>query len=192
MPNVWFTADHHWGHSNIIGYCNRPFRDLPHMESTIMRRHNERVAIGDTVFHVGDFFFRESTVRPLIPYTTFIERLNGHIILIQGNHDSNNGVKTVIQQCVIDHGGIKMLLIHQYEHAIVSSTVEDIDIVLCGHVHEKWLHKNILVYMGGTDYKIVPAINVGVDQWNFYPTNLRELQKLLSKINRTNKQIYLT
>lgn len=192
MSKVWFTADHHWGHSNIIEYCNRPFRDLPHMESTIMRRHNERVSLGDTVFHVGDFFFRESITRPLIPYTTFIERLNGHIILIQGNHDSNNGVKTVIQQCVIDHGGIKMLLIHQYEHAIVSSTVEDVDIVLCGHVHEKWLHKNILIYMGGTDYKIVPAINVGVDQWNFYPTNLRELQKLLSKINRTNKQIYLT
>ena len=22
---LWFTADHHFGHANIIRYCNRPF-----------------------------------------------------------------------------------------------------------------------------------------------------------------------
>jgi hypothetical protein len=24
MPDMWFTADFHFGHNNIIRYCNRP------------------------------------------------------------------------------------------------------------------------------------------------------------------------
>ena len=26
MTNVYFTADHHFGHAGIVGLCKRPFR----------------------------------------------------------------------------------------------------------------------------------------------------------------------
>jgi calcineurin-like phosphoesterase family protein len=36
------------------------------------------------------------------------------------------------------------------------------DIILCGHVHEKWLRKD-------------NKINVGVDQWDFKPITLEQI-----------------
>jgi len=33
----WFTSDYHLGHANIIKYCNRPFKGIDQMNSTIIR-----------------------------------------------------------------------------------------------------------------------------------------------------------
>ena len=41
MPNIWFTADFHFGHSNIIRYCNRPFQSVEEMDQTILDRLND-------------------------------------------------------------------------------------------------------------------------------------------------------
>jgi len=43
MPNIWFTADFHFGHNNIIPYCNRPFRSVEEMDLTILERLNASV-----------------------------------------------------------------------------------------------------------------------------------------------------
>jgi calcineurin-like phosphoesterase family protein len=43
MPDTWFTADFHFVHSNIIRYCNRPFRDVAEMDQTILERLNSSV-----------------------------------------------------------------------------------------------------------------------------------------------------
>ena len=32
MSDIWFTADFHLGHRNIIRYCGRPFRDVVEMD----------------------------------------------------------------------------------------------------------------------------------------------------------------
>jgi calcineurin-like phosphoesterase family protein len=42
MPNIWFTADFHLGHKNIIRYCNRPFDTAEEMNRTIIERLNNR------------------------------------------------------------------------------------------------------------------------------------------------------
>jgi calcineurin-like phosphoesterase family protein len=41
MPNIWFTADFHFGHGNIIRYCNRPFQSVEEMDRTILDRLND-------------------------------------------------------------------------------------------------------------------------------------------------------
>ena len=53
--NFLFTANEHYGHANIIRYCNRPFTSVDEMDTEIIQRHNEIVKPKDVVIHAGDF-----------------------------------------------------------------------------------------------------------------------------------------
>jgi calcineurin-like phosphoesterase family protein len=55
MSNIWFTADFHFGHNNIIRYCNRPFRSVEEMDQTILDRLNASVKANDILYFLGDF-----------------------------------------------------------------------------------------------------------------------------------------
>ena len=52
---IFFTADHHFGHDNIRGFCDRPFRNVGEMDAELVRRCNETTDDRDTVYHLGDF-----------------------------------------------------------------------------------------------------------------------------------------
>ena len=55
MLNIWFTADFHLGHKNIIRYCNRPFQTVEEMNQEILERLNSRVKANDILYFLGDF-----------------------------------------------------------------------------------------------------------------------------------------
>lgn len=57
MSTVFFTADPHFGHTNIIRYENRPFASAEEMDQELIRRWNETVSPEDTVYLLGDFSF---------------------------------------------------------------------------------------------------------------------------------------
>ena len=40
MSTVFFTADPHFGHTNIIRYENRPFASAEEMDQELIRRWN--------------------------------------------------------------------------------------------------------------------------------------------------------
>lgn len=80
--NIFFTSDTHFGHANIIRYCNRPFKDVTEMNETIISNWNNKVKANDIVYHLGDFCFGSSH-----DAVNIINRLNGSIHLIKGNHE---------------------------------------------------------------------------------------------------------
>lgn len=82
---IWFTADSHIGHRNIIKYCKRPFSDVEEMNKTLISNWNKVVGINDYVFHLGDF-----SVGGAAEWTSLLDSLNGRIFLVLGNHDMNN------------------------------------------------------------------------------------------------------
>lgn len=83
--NIFFTSDTHFSHENIIRFCNRPFKNVDHMNEELIRRWNEKVGPDDIVYHLGDFAWGGSDV-----WNKILQRLNGHIHLIMGNHDEKN------------------------------------------------------------------------------------------------------
>lgn len=83
---IYLIGDTHFGHTNIIKYCNRPFINSYEMDEQIIKNWNNTVTKDDTIYHLGDFCFKYDKLKT----TELIARLNGHKILIKGNHDKKN------------------------------------------------------------------------------------------------------
>lgn len=170
--NYWFTADLHLGHENIIKYENRPFKSLWQMNETLIKNWNSRVAEDDTVFHVGDFCFKNSSKvvgrgeGDIKASSEYEKLLNGKIIFIRGNHDNNNSTRTPIERIVLEGwGGKRILLIHNPNDI---TAWDKFDFVFCGHIHKLWKEKII---------HNMRVINVGVDVRKFMPMSFDELIK---------------
>lgn len=76
-------ADTHFGHENVIRYCNRPFRSADEMDKALIKNWNAVVTNQDTVIHLGDFCLCSKDRCKEI-----LRLLNGKKILIKGNHDN--------------------------------------------------------------------------------------------------------
>lgn len=183
--DTFFSADHHFNHKNIIDFCGRPFRSLEGMNDQLIRKWNSRVKEDDVVYYLGDFCFGN---RKSFKY--FEGQLNGKIIFVKGNHDKNNGVKTILGHMVLYFSNILIWATHvpvigsesKYYTAIHEIKVPDnIDLILCGHVHEKWKHR-WLHRMVKPSIIDIPIINIGVDVWGFAPVKMDEVIRYYDKI----------
>jgi calcineurin-like phosphoesterase family protein len=81
---IFFTADMHIGHANVIKFDERPFRDLNHMHETLIIRYNATVPSDGICYFLGDIGVTQNSV-----VKNIITRLNGTKVLILGNHDKN-------------------------------------------------------------------------------------------------------
>ena len=82
---IWFTSDTHFGHTNIIRHCGRPFKNHEEHDAELIKRWNDQVGERDTVWHLGDFGSFKRHEEWVIPDT--LGQLNGRIKIIFGNHD---------------------------------------------------------------------------------------------------------
>ena len=82
QSKVYVISDTHFGHANIIKYCDRPFNDADQMDSMLIKNWNEIITPDDIVWHLGDFALKnkEKTIN-------YFRRLNGRKMLVLGNHD---------------------------------------------------------------------------------------------------------
>lgn len=52
---IFFTADLHLYHTNIIKHCNRPFETIEEMNNVLVDNWNKVVGPKDTIYILGDF-----------------------------------------------------------------------------------------------------------------------------------------
>ena len=86
--DAFFTADHHFGHENILAYQpNRGERwgTIEEHDEALIEAWNAKVPPGATVYHLGDVAFRTWCAAGKLVELT--RRLNGRITLLRGNHD---------------------------------------------------------------------------------------------------------
>lgn len=166
MGKIFLSSDLHLNHGNMITYAKRPFEDVNHMNDEIIKRFNKKIQNDDTLIIVGDFCFcntRGGKIGEggLENSKYWLNKINGNKILIRGNHDPNNKLKTRILSMTFDIAGMNAFIVHNPK-----DYNKNYKINICGHVHEEWKIKFI---------EDVLLINVGVDVWDFYPVDLNYL-----------------
>ena len=150
---IWFTADQHFDHKNIIRLCGRPFNSVEEMNDTLVQNWNNVVANDDTIYVLGDFAWKNPS-----PY---IEELNGNTAFIIGGHDKKlTGEKLLEVQIDQQWFVLCHYPLYSWNKEYYGS------IHLHGHNHNSPI-----------EYKR-NRINVGVDMWDFYPVSLNDILKL--------------
>lgn len=163
----FFTADEHYGHAKIIGYCNRPFATVEEMNSEIIKRHNEVVKADDMVFHIGDFTLGRDSL-------AYRRRLNGHHVFIKGSHDY---WMEDISATFDDEGMF---------HEMFSGDFNKNYIVMCHYAMRVWPKSHYGSWqLYGHSHGKLPGIgkqmDVGVDTHDFYPYSLEEIEKIMAE-----------
>ena len=94
----FYISDLHFNHKNVLHFDSRPFADTATMEEVMINNWNQKVAAEDTVYVLGDAFWRneENSIK-------IMQRLNGHKHLIKGNHDRVRGTLRACWESVTDY-----------------------------------------------------------------------------------------
>lgn len=172
--NIWLTADTHLGHDKIRKHCKRPFKSAKEMDDVLMDNWNSRINKDNLVIHLGDMSFKSDQ---------YVNRLNGNILLIKGNHDNKKYdnlfygaakflyVKLGPYICflrhrpvILDRAQSNKVWLEQEQKVLDTS-----HFVIHGHVHGGF------VYSGKN-------LNVGVDAWDFKPVHISQLMNLMRNI----------
>jgi calcineurin-like phosphoesterase family protein len=170
MSKVYFTSDTHFGHANIIRYSNRPFASADEMDRELIRRWNEVVKPGDTVYHLGDFAVGGGPAEP------YLDQLNGDIVLIVGNHENR------ALRCPRRFKLVTGLLEIDVKIVEDGKTIKQA-ITLCHYAMKVWNKSHhgawqLYGHSHGTlpDPQDARQFDVGVDCWDFRPISVEQVQ----------------
>jgi len=91
QKNVFFTADFHLFHHNVIRFDNRPFDNVDQMHKAIEENWNSIVSPDDIVIYLGDLSFARREDKAYVE--KMMSTLNGEIHYVMGNHDKWDDIK---------------------------------------------------------------------------------------------------
>jgi len=163
---IWFTTDPHYGHWNIVKYCNRPFSSIEEMNKTLIDKWNSVIKPEDLVYVVGDITMSYSKKK----MKEIFDQLNGEKILIKGNHDKKATIPIdsfveIHDRLHITGENYDFILVHDPAEAAANHETDQK--YICGHLHsypEDRMYRN--------------WFDAGVDGNNFTPISLEEIIKL--------------
>jgi len=165
---IYFTADTHFCHSNIIGSCGRPFDNADEMNRALIDNWNSLVTERDEIYILGDFLYKGKGKDA----NNILSKLKGRKYLIVGNHEKYladpefkpEAFEWINYYYTFKHEGIKIVLFHYPMLSWDGSCHGSVH--LYGHVHKGEEKLNLLGPR---------AVNVGVDVNNFYPVSVKAI-----------------
>lgn len=177
---LFFTSDPHYGHVNILKYCHRPFSSIEEHDEELIRLWNETVPEDGIVFILGDIgFCSESYLKSIL------NRLNGKIYWIIGNHDWRritpgiiNRFECITQQMVITVDN-KIVYLNHFPFLCYPDSDRHPVYQFFGHVHSGPLSGSSdisrLVHLNKRQY------DVGVDNNEFKPISFQDIMKKIGE-----------
>lgn len=176
---IYFTADLHLGHKNIIKYANRPFKSVEEMDETIIYRWNNIINNEDIVYFLGDFCMGN-----ISEFRKYADRLNGCIYFIPGSHDRYPTRNTLVSRGNNSYFSFNEPIVEIYPK-LKDEYGNDRLIVLCHYSMRSWNKSHYASYhlFGHHHGRLEPyglSFDVGVDTNNFYPYSLNMIE---SKMN---------
>lgn len=178
---TWFTSDNHFGHTNIIKFCNRPFKDVEEMNREMIIKWNSVVDALDTVYLLGDFSF----INDINKTISILNQLNGIKHFTFGNHDK----EIHILNCRLDLKNIQPFQSYADYREI---NIEKQFIVLCHYAMRAWNRsaRGSWMLFGHTHNTLAPygkSVDVGVDSTaitgkaEYRPFSFEEIKKFMDK-----------
>lgn len=163
---IFFTSDTHFNHDRCIKYDNRPFATIEDMNETIIENWNNVVKKGDHIYHLGDVAFG----RPF-ECRNILDRLNGKIYLVKGNHE-----KTSLDKLNIDR--------FEWVKDYYQLKINNIFMVLCHYPFANWNRShygsvNLHGHNHGTYTDIHNQLDVGTNCHNYTPISYRQVMETL-------------
>ena len=168
MSNIWIISDTHFGHGNIIRYCNRPFETIKEMDETMMQNWNKTVKPEDTVWHLGDVYFHQGH--------SALHCLNGRKFLILGNHDNpkDQRLTKIFEEIMLwknfRNFGLCFSHMPLHKEQFNFHGLQNVH----GHVHDKDVDKDDMALYNGKSFNRYR--NVCVEKTNYTPINIDELR----------------
>ena len=183
---VVFISDTHFGHANIIKYCDRPFKfpDTSKMDELMWEEMLKADEDGKVIVHVGDFiFYHQDTWVPKF------KNASKHILVL-GNHDKPVPTKDVYPRVfgnIIGHKSTWREHYHKisvnYVPIILShepqKNLHGCQFNIYGHHHNNMVRNpaqflpDYSWIMGSTKH-----INVGVELTGYKPVTFEEAKQL--------------
>ena len=94
MSNTWVTSDLHIGHDRAFIYEARGFGSIEEHDRALVDNWNELVKPDDTVYVLGDIMIKHNSEDNDFSYgLSVLQKLNGNLIIIRGNHDTLNRIE---------------------------------------------------------------------------------------------------
>ena len=181
---VWFTSDLHFGHRNVIRFCNRPFANEKEMGEKLIENWNSVVGDNDIVFVLGDtFWFNDSR-----SIKKALDRLKGKTIyMLPGNHDDFEHYHRVDDPRIVLCPDVVVLWLQEY------GSSKKNEIWMSHYPMMTWPHREIDTWLlfghilsnafrtVGVDLDLPLHWNqhdVGCDYWGYRPVDFEILQRL--------------
>lgn len=181
---LWFTADNHFFHENIIKFCERPFKNVEDMNQKLIQNWNTVVAKDSDVIIAGDFIHsgRVENIQNIL------NSLNGNKWLVYGNHCYQNKFERPIVQALFDGRCYDAM-----DFQVLDEDFEDkfVKFHITHYPCEAWtrgaIHLHGHIHSGprakGTEVLLKKSMryDVGVDNNNYFPISYQELMIVITK-----------
>lgn len=189
--NLYFTSDLHFGHRNVIRFCNRPFENEKEMGEKLIENWNNTVSNDDIVFVLGDtFWFNDSRSIKKV-----LSRLNGETIyILPGNHcDFSAYHRITDDERIVLCDDVVVLWLESEGYPMKGWERKIYELWMCHYPMMTWPHREngALQLFGHIHSKIesrdgvdqdLPLhwnqIDVGCDRWDYTPVSFETLIEL--------------